>query len=52
MKAEPKAMNSRLNNAEKWVSDLEDRIMEITQTEQQTESQMKQKWKQYKRPME
>ena len=31
MKAELKAMNSRMNNAEKQISDLEDRIMEITQ---------------------
>ena len=41
MKAELKAMNSRMNNAEEWISDLEDRIMEITQSEEQTESQMK-----------
>ena len=38
MKAELKAMNSRMNNAEE---DLEDRIMEITQLEQQKETQMK-----------
>ena len=31
-------MNSRMNNAEE---DLEDRIMEITQLEQQKETQMK-----------
>ena len=37
-------MNSRLNNAEQ-ISDLEDRIIEITQPEQQTESQMKRKMK-------
>ena len=30
-----------MNNAEEGISDLEDRIMEITQSEQQTESQMK-----------
>ena len=40
MKAELKAMNSRMNNAEE---DLEDRIMEITQLEQQKETQMKKK---------
>ena len=40
-KAELKVMNSRMNNAEKSISDLEDKIMEITQSEQQTESQMK-----------
>ena len=42
MKAELKAMNSRMNNAEE---DLEDRIMEITQLEQQKETQMKKKIK-------
>ena len=39
MKPELKAMNSRMNNAEEQISDLEDRIMEITQSEQQTESE-------------
>jgi len=42
MKAELKAMNSRMNNAEE---DLEDRIMETTQLEQQKETQMKKKIK-------
>ena len=32
MQTELKAMNSGLNNAEKGISDLEDRIMEITQS--------------------
>ena len=40
MKGELKAINSRLNNVEKQKSDLEDRIMEITQSEQQIESQI------------
>ena len=31
IKAELKAMNSRTNNAEERISDVEDRIMEITQ---------------------
>ena len=46
-KAELKAMNSRMNNAEEWITDLEDinRIKEITQSEEQTESQMKKKMK-------
>ena len=35
MKAELKAINSKMNNAEQ-TSDLEDKIMEITQSEQQT----------------
>ena len=41
MKAELKVVHSRMNNAEKCISDLEDRIMEITQLEQQMESQVK-----------
>ena len=36
-------MNSRMNNAEEEISDLEDRIMEIAQSGQQKESQMKKK---------
>ena len=40
MKAKLKAMNSRMNNAEECISDLEDTIMEITQSEQQTKSQI------------
>ena len=31
MQAELKALKSRMNNAEKQISDLEDKIMEITQ---------------------
>ena len=34
-------MNSRTNNAEEQTSDLEARIREITQSGEQTESQMK-----------
>ena len=34
-------MNSRLNDTEEGMSDVEDRIMEITQSEQQTERQIK-----------
>ena len=45
MKAELKAMNSRMNNAEEQISHLEDRRMEITKSEQQTESQMKKEMK-------
>ena len=40
-KAEIKALKTRMNNAEEWVSDLEDGIMEITHSGQQIESQMK-----------
>ena len=32
-----------MNNAEERISDVEDRIMEISQTGQQTENQMKKK---------
>ena len=35
MLTEPKAPKSRLNNAEERISDLEDKIMEITQSGQQ-----------------
>ena len=41
MKAELKTMNSRMKNAEEGISDLEDRTVEITQSGQQAESQMK-----------
>ena len=40
-KAELKATNNRMNNAEERISDLQDRIMEITQSGRQTESLMK-----------
>ena len=33
MKAELKMMNSRMNNAEEQISDLEDRIIEIIESE-------------------
>ena len=42
MKTELKAIYRKLNNAE-WISDLEDKIMEITQSEWQTKRQMKKK---------
>ena len=44
-RAELKALNSRMNNAEEQVSDFKDRIMEITQSGQQRERQMKEKKK-------
>ena len=34
-----------MNNVEEWISDVEDRIMEITQTGQRTENKMKKKKK-------
>ena len=41
MQTELKALQSRMNSAEEQISDLEDRIMEITQSGQQKENQMK-----------
>ena len=41
MKAELKTLKSRINNAEEQISDLEDRIMEVTQSGEQTGNQMK-----------
>ena len=38
MQTELKALKSRMNNAEEQLSDLKDRIMEITQSGQQTEN--------------
>ena len=38
---ELKAIKTRMNNAEERISDVEDRKMEISQTGQQTENQMK-----------
>ena len=40
-KAELRPRHSKLNNVEKQISDLEDRIMKIIQLEQKTERQMK-----------
>ena len=33
-----RAVKTRLNNGKEWFSDVEDRIMEITQSGQQTEN--------------
>ena len=38
-KAEIKAMNGRINDVDEWISDSKERIMEITQSGQQKESQ-------------
>ena len=43
MKTKLKAINSKLNSAGERISDLEDRMMEITQSEKQTERQIKKK---------
>ena len=36
----PKGINSKLNDTEEWISDLEDRVVEITATEQKKEKRM------------
>ena len=41
-----------MNNTEERISDLEDRIMEITQSGHQTKKQNEKTWKQHKRSME
>ena len=41
MQTELKALKSKMNTAEERIRNLEDRIMEITQSGQQTENQMK-----------
>ena len=41
MQTELKALKSRMNSAEEWISDLEGRIMEMTQSGEQTKNQMK-----------
>ena len=41
MQTEIKSLKSRMNNAEEWISNLEERIMEIPQSGQQTENQLK-----------
>ena len=41
IKTNLEAMNSKVNDTEDQTSDLEDRIIEIIQSEQQTERQMK-----------
>ena len=41
MQTELKALKSRMNNTKERISHLEDRIMEITQSGQQTENQIK-----------
>ena len=41
LQTELKLLKSRINNAEKWISDLEDRMMQITQPGQKIENQVK-----------
>ena len=41
MKLKILQINSRITEAEEWISDLEDKIVEITTTEQNKEKRMK-----------
>ena len=41
MKNTPEEINSRITEAEEWISELEDRMLEITSTEQNKEKRMK-----------
>ena len=41
MKNTPDGINSRITDAEEWMSDLEDRMVEITETEQNMEKRKK-----------
>ena len=43
IKTNLEAMSSRLNNTEEWVSDLEDRIMEINHNSKQKDQKKKKK---------
>ena len=43
-------INSRITEAEEWISDLENRMVEFTAAEQNKEKTMK-KWRQPKRPL-
>ena len=45
MKTELKVANDKLKNAEEWISDLEDRIMEIIWSEQQQKDKWKKIWR-------
>ena len=42
MKNTPDGINSRITDAEEWMSDLEDRMVEITETEQNMEKRLEQ----------
>ena len=41
IKNSPEGINSRITEAEEWISDLEDKIVEITTTEQNKEKRLK-----------
>ena len=41
-------INNRITEAEEWISDLEERMVEITTAEQNIEKEWKKKWRQPK----
>ena len=43
--------NSKITEAEEWVSDLEDRMVEVTVAEQNIEKKNEKEWRQPKRPL-
>ena len=51
MKNTLEGINSRIIEAEEWVNDLEDRMMEITAAEQNIEERMKRNEESLKRPL-
>ena len=46
-----KGINSRITEAEEWINDLGDRMVEITAKEQNKKDNLKKKRKQPKRPL-
>ena len=44
-------INSSLNKEEEWISELEDRIVEITDDEQKKRKKNEKKWGKFKRPL-
>ena len=46
-----KGVNSRIIEAEEWINDLEDRIVEIIATKQNIEKKKEKKLRQPKRPL-
>ena len=51
MKKTPEGINSRVSEAEERISDLEDRMVEITAAEQNKEKRMKRNEDSSKRPL-
>ena len=41
MKSTPEGLNSKLKDKEKWISELEDRVVEITDSEQKKRKEMR-----------